>query len=89
MSESTTFAVTSADSRTWVVTGFDTCDVRGCSQVAAIIADGRDGARFCVDHTDEAAAVAVSYPAFKGWHRITAGRYDHTRGRLILTVHPL
>jgi hypothetical protein len=85
----TTFAATPTDSQTWVITGFDTCDVRGCSQDAAIIADSCNYARFCLNHTDEAAAIVVRYPAFKGWYRITAGRCDHTRQRLTLTVHPL
>ena len=35
-----------------------------------------------------AAAVAVRYPAFKGWYRLTAGRYDRTQHRVTLTVHP-
>ncbi len=84
----TTFAA-STDTQTWVVAGLDTCDVCGCSQDAAIIADTCNYARFCLNHTDEAAGVAVSYPAFKGWYRITACRYDHTQHRLTLTVHPL
>ena len=75
------------NTRTWVITGCATCDVYGCSQDAAIIADVSDHDRFCVDHTAEAAAVAARYPVFKGWYRITTSRNDDLR--LILTVHPL
>jgi hypothetical protein len=75
------------DTATWVIAGSVACDVHGCSQEAAIIADLRDRDRFCVNHTTEAAAAALLHPEFGGWYRITGSRYDGAR--LVATVHPL
>ena len=77
------------DTQTWVIAGLGHCDACGCSQDAVIIADVANYDRFCLNHTNEAAAVALSYRVFTGWYRITASRFDHTRYRLILTVCPL
>jgi hypothetical protein len=75
------------DTATWVIAGSAACDVHGCSQQAAIIADVRDHDRCCVNHTTEAAAAALLHPEFGGWYRITTSRYDGAR--LVLTVHQL
>ena len=85
--EHTTRTDVEFDAATWVIAGSAACDVHGCSQEAAIIADVRDHDRFCVNHTTEAAAAALLHPEFGGWYRITTSRSDGAR--LVLTVHPL
>ncbi|WP_006242834.1 hypothetical protein [Mycolicibacterium tusciae] len=85
----TTFAAAATDSQTWVVTGVRNCDIYGCSQDAAIIADTCNYARFCLTHAAAAIGIALRDPMFNGWYRITAGHYDDTRHCLIVTVHPL
>jgi hypothetical protein len=85
--ENTTSNDVEFDTATWVIAGSVACDVHGCSQEAAIIADVRDHDRFCVNHTTEAAAAALLHPEFGGWYRITTGRSHDAR--LVLTVHPL
>jgi hypothetical protein len=72
---------------TWLDSGSATCDVDGCHQPAAIIADTWNRERFCANHTRDAAAIPALDPAFRGWYRITAVR-DHPLG-LLLTVHPI
>jgi hypothetical protein len=85
----TTFAAAFTDRQTWVVTGVRDCDIDGCSQEAAIIANTSNYARFCLAHSEEGVGIALRDPEFSGWYRVTAGRYDDTRHRLIVTVHPL
>jgi hypothetical protein len=72
---------------TWIDAGSATCDIHGCNQPAAIIADTCNRERFCLNHTRQAADVAAHYRPFRGWYRIAANR-EHNLG-LILTVHPL
>ena len=72
---------------TWIDSGSATCDVPGCGQSAAIIADTWDRERFCSDHTREAADIPARHRAFGGWFRVTGSR-EHDLG-LLLTVHPL
>jgi hypothetical protein len=72
---------------TWIDAGSATCDIHGCNQPAAIIADTWNRERFWLNHTRQAADVAAHYRPFRGWYRIAANR-EHNLG-LILTVHPL
>jgi hypothetical protein len=72
---------------TWLDSGSTTCDVDGCSQPAAIIADTWDRERFCANHAPHAAQIPAHYHPFGGWYRITGSR-EHQLG-LILTVHRL
>ncbi len=72
---------------TWIDSGSTTCDVDGCSQPAAIIADTWNRERFCLNHTRQAADVAAHHRPCRGWYRITASR-EHRLG-LILAVHRL
>ena len=75
------------DACIWTIAGALTCGVHGCTQDAAIIDNTNQHHRFCADHTLEAATVALNFPSFSGWYRIT----DTTRRahQLILEVHPL
>ena len=72
---------------TWLDSGAATCDVDGCNQPAAIIADTWNRERFCLDHTRHAADVPAHYRPFPGWYRIADSR-EHQLG-LILSVHRL
>ena len=72
---------------TWLDSGSATCDVHGCHQPTAIIADTWNRERFCLHHTRHAAEVPARYRPFGGWYRITATR-AHQLG-LILRVHQL
>ena len=72
---------------TWLDSGSTACDVDGCSQPAAIIADTWNRERFCTSHTDDAAEIAAQQHPFGGWYRITGSREHHLG--LILTVHRL
>jgi hypothetical protein len=72
---------------TWLDSGSTTCDVDGCSQPAAIIADTWNRERFCANHAPHAAQIPAHYHPFGGWYRITGSR-EHQLG-LILTVHRL
>jgi hypothetical protein len=72
---------------TWLDSGSTTCDVDGCSQPAAIIADTWNRERFCANHTPHAAEIPAHHQPFGGWYRITGSR-EHQLG-LILTVHRL
>ncbi|MBV8861704.1 MAG: hypothetical protein JO259_07580 [Mycobacterium sp.] len=72
---------------TWLDSGSATCDIPGCSQPAAIIADTWNRERFCLNHTLQAADVPAHDHRFRGWYRIADSR-EHQLG-LILTVHRL
>jgi hypothetical protein len=72
---------------TWIDSGSATCDVHGCTQPAAIIADTWNRERFCINHTRQAAEIPTHYRPFRGWYRIAASREHHLG--LILTVHRL
>jgi hypothetical protein len=75
------------DTCIWTITGSPTCEIARCSQPAAIITDTTAHRRFCVDHSAEAASVALLTSGFGGWYRVTASR---TSGPgLIVSVHPL
>jgi hypothetical protein len=80
-------SIRTTSTETWLDSGTATCDVDGCGQPAAIIADTWDRERFCTNHTQDAAAIPALHRPFRGWYRITASR-DHDLG-LILTVHPV
>jgi hypothetical protein len=72
---------------TWLDSGSTTCDIHGCHQPAAIIADTWNRERFCINHTRYAARIPAHYCPFRGWYRI-ADSYEHELG-LILTVYRL
>ena len=75
------------DDCTWFITGSPTCEIGGCDRPAAIITDTAVHQRFCVDHSAEAADLALVTPGFRGWYRVIDSRSNGPR--LIVTVHPL